>query len=273
MSGDDFGRNLRLLCAQHPSVADVCRQLGVNRQQFNKYLSGQTRPSPVNLRRICGFFEIEEGRLLLPHARFREAMAAEPSAPARRLAGHVGRLLAPDPDSDARLERYLGYYYSYYCSPSFPGLVRRSLVRFYQDGGQTLTKSFDPPFLHDGRHGRGGPVVKFAGVVFYQLERIFVLEQESLMKTVLIETILYPDYRKKIARLSGLTLAVAGKSSREPYASRIVYEFLGVKPDLRASIEGCGAFPRDDPEIDPEIAEILLGPEGGNPGLLAAVPA
>ena len=51
-----IGANLRKLCSLHKSVAEVSRKLGINRQQFNKYLSGDAIPSLRNLRRITDFF-------------------------------------------------------------------------------------------------------------------------------------------------------------------------------------------------------------------------
>ena len=50
---DTLGANLRLLCSHYRSIAEVCRKLAINRAQFNKYLAGQSRPTPYNLKRIC----------------------------------------------------------------------------------------------------------------------------------------------------------------------------------------------------------------------------
>jgi transcriptional regulator with XRE-family HTH domain len=52
-----FGRNLRLLSSGYPSVSEVCRQLDINRAQFNRYLNGESYPRPDMLARICDFFE------------------------------------------------------------------------------------------------------------------------------------------------------------------------------------------------------------------------
>lgn len=41
----DLPANLKALCSYHKSIAEVCRQLGMNRSQFNRYLSGETFPS------------------------------------------------------------------------------------------------------------------------------------------------------------------------------------------------------------------------------------
>ena len=43
--------------------------MGINRQQFTKYLNGAARPSARNMRRICDHFGVEEEELLIPHGR------------------------------------------------------------------------------------------------------------------------------------------------------------------------------------------------------------
>ncbi|HEY6610672.1 MAG TPA: helix-turn-helix transcriptional regulator, partial [Pseudomonas sp.] len=57
---EHLGHNLKLLCSHYRSIAEVCRKLGINRAQFNKYLGDQSRPTPYNLKRICDFFGVEE---------------------------------------------------------------------------------------------------------------------------------------------------------------------------------------------------------------------
>ncbi len=61
-----FSRNLRILASAHGSVAELCRALGVNRTQFNRYLSGQASPRPEVLLRICTYFETDARILLQP---------------------------------------------------------------------------------------------------------------------------------------------------------------------------------------------------------------
>lgn len=59
-----FGENLRALSNEYPSVAGLCRDLGINRTQFNRYLSGESFPRPDVLHRICTFFGVD-ARILL----------------------------------------------------------------------------------------------------------------------------------------------------------------------------------------------------------------
>ncbi len=63
-----FGANLRQLARDYPSVASLCRDLEINRTQFNRYLSGESFPRPDVLHRICNFFGVDARILLEPAA-------------------------------------------------------------------------------------------------------------------------------------------------------------------------------------------------------------
>ncbi|MCH2164321.1 MAG: helix-turn-helix transcriptional regulator [Marinovum sp.] len=61
-----FGANLKHLCRQAKSISALCRDLGINRTQFNRYLSGESFPRPDVLHRICSFFQVDARILLEP---------------------------------------------------------------------------------------------------------------------------------------------------------------------------------------------------------------
>jgi transcriptional regulator with XRE-family HTH domain len=61
-----FGANLKFLCREAPSISALCRDLGINRTQFNRYLSGESFPRPDVLHRICSFFDVDARILLQP---------------------------------------------------------------------------------------------------------------------------------------------------------------------------------------------------------------
>ncbi len=61
-----FGANLRLLSQDYSSISELARQLGINRTQFNRYLSGESFPRPDVLERICTFFDVDARILLEP---------------------------------------------------------------------------------------------------------------------------------------------------------------------------------------------------------------
>lgn len=62
-----FGANLRRLSQSYPSISELSRQLGINRTQFNRYLSGESFPRPDVLDRICEFFSVDARILLEPY--------------------------------------------------------------------------------------------------------------------------------------------------------------------------------------------------------------
>jgi len=61
-----FGANLKQLCSSAKSISALCRDLGINRTQFNRYLSGESFPRPDVLHRICRFFDVDARILLEP---------------------------------------------------------------------------------------------------------------------------------------------------------------------------------------------------------------
>ena len=59
-TAESFIANLKLRSSFYPSIWEVCRKIGINRQQFMKYLSGAAFPSCYTLRRICDLFGVDE---------------------------------------------------------------------------------------------------------------------------------------------------------------------------------------------------------------------
>ena len=58
-SEGSLAANLRLAASFLPSVSQLCRDIGLNRQQVNKYLNGHSHPSPYNLRRIAAYLGLD----------------------------------------------------------------------------------------------------------------------------------------------------------------------------------------------------------------------
>ncbi|QIE44759.1 helix-turn-helix transcriptional regulator [Pseudohalocynthiibacter aestuariivivens] len=133
-----FGKNLRALSADYPSVAGLCRDLGINRTQFNRYLSGESFPRPDVLYRICRFFGVD-ARILLESA-------ADLNTATFDLLGHP------------QLNGYFGHAPIDVPPALFPDgfyrFVRRSfieetkfvlgLVYVYRDDGYTFLRGFEP---------------------------------------------------------------------------------------------------------------------------------
>lgn len=63
-----LARNLQRLLENDTTVSEACRQIGVNRTQFNRYLAGTAFPRPDVLHRICRYFRVDANILLEPIA-------------------------------------------------------------------------------------------------------------------------------------------------------------------------------------------------------------
>lgn len=61
-----LAQNLKRLVDQDSSVSEACRQIEVNRTQFNRYLAGTAFPRPDVLHRICRYFKVDANILLEP---------------------------------------------------------------------------------------------------------------------------------------------------------------------------------------------------------------
>jgi transcriptional regulator with XRE-family HTH domain len=269
----NFVANLKLACSYFPSVSEVSRQVGINRQQFMRYLSGESFPSRHNLRKLCDFFGVDEYELLMPDNQFRNLLRLKKD----REGGHsklpplLPGLLELAQRQRSELSKNLGYFNAYYLSASRPGWVLKSLVHIYEWEDYTLYKRLERLRPHGGR----GVVelYKYSGVMCTIGDRLHLLDQETLTGSELTHTILYPSYRNRVTLLMGLTMGVSGNDAHRPSASRIVLEYAGNKVHLRKAIAECGLFKMHS-DLVPQVVKDYLIQSGRQdiPGQLQAYP-
>lgn len=260
-STGNFIANLRLACSYHASVSDVCRKIGINRQQFNKYLSGVAFPSRSTLRRICDFIGVDEYEILMPNDQFRQIVQLRPrrAGDAPPVPGPIDALLMQAQRQKANLGRYVGNYFAYYASLSRPGLVLRSMVQVATWREFVIYRRIER--LQDAR---GGPpdVYKYSGIVLEVGDRLHLMDQETLTGSELTHTILFPVYRNRVSHLTGLTMGVSGADTRQPSAARIVLEYVGRTVGARETLRRCGLLDPASPEIPDLVKTYLSGPDG-----------
>ena len=266
----DLPENLRLLCSYHPSIAEVCRRLGANRSQFNRYLNGQTLPSLRLMRKICDFFGVEEAELLMPHSQFKELIRLKPQGGGadierNQLRSESEKILQA---SLPRLEAYSGYYFTYYNSMSNPGKVLKGLTRIYPTSYSMNVKTLEVI----GRRGHGGFTCKYQGGCFMLGDRLFITAMETLTGNEVIQIILYPSYTNRIRHLSGIMSGVSAHATRAPAATQIAMEFLGTQVNPRKSLALCGLFDPDDDEVPDMVKRMISGHSDPASHLLMAAP-
>ncbi|MDP3841267.1 MAG: helix-turn-helix transcriptional regulator [Oxalobacteraceae bacterium] len=246
---EDFARNLRLLCSYYKSIAEVCRRLNFSRPQFNRYLSGRYRPNAHTLKRFCDFFGVEEHEILLPSAQFEHLVQVRPrtrhgetdNAPE---APHLARLKE---SGTAGLDRFLGFYFETYMSMACPGKILRTLVAIERRGDrvyyQRTERMIEPP-SKKAYHGI------YLGMVHLLTDRIFLNDYETLTGLEMTQTILFPSFKNRVTRLTGLKLGVSGSDERMPCCARVIYEHLGRSINVRQTLRYCGLYDPSGPDVD-----------------------
>lgn len=250
-----FAPNLTLLCGHYRSIAEVCRRIGINRQQFNKYLSGQVHPSRHNMQRLCDFFGVTQSEILMDTARLSELVGlrnrpmdkAQLDLPLR----HLDRIFARAQPVD----RYSGYYFRYFYSFGNKGCIIRSLARIVIRENRGYFKNIEVLRDPDTRQWTGNN--KYEGVVFQLAERIQVIEYETKELNSVTQMTLYPSYRQRIDVLMGVQTGGPTRRGRKPGASRVAMEFLGTEINLRRALRQTGLFRPDDPTLREDIVRAI----------------
>lgn len=267
----NFVNNLKLACSYYPSVSEVSRKVGINRQQFMRYLAGESHPSRHNLRKLCDLFGVDEYELLMPAHQFRNLLRLkkERDDGLVKLPPLLPPLLQLVQRQRAELSKNLGYFHVYYLSASRPGAVLKSLIHIYEWQEFTLYKRIERLKI-PGSKGQA-ELYKYAGIVGIVGDRLHLIDQETLTGSELTHTILYPSYRNRITYLTGLTVGVSGNDAHRPSASRIALEYVGNTVNLRRVVADCGLFQAEDPAIPTIISNYLCQP--GNTDIVGQLQA
>jgi transcriptional regulator with XRE-family HTH domain len=254
-----FARNLREAVVLKGTIAQACSATGINRQQFNKYLSGQITPGTRSLRKICSYLGVTEQQLLTGQdsgvALLRQTIPSEidlgtlPPALASILSEGWGQHL-PIPDAYVLP---LGFYDCYFPSHAAPGLVVRWLVQIKQGaGGQVYTGRTRVSDL--GRVGYLAPRLKYQGAVLYGSEEACLIgttAQQSHHPAVMsISTV------PVLGRTYYSALALARRADG-PLAMMAGLHYRGSELPPRAALAGLGLVSLDEPDLDPVIVKMM----------------
>lgn len=250
----NFADNLRALCTRHGSIAAVCRALGMNRQQFNKYLSGSTLPNVATLEKLCGFFRIESDAL------FRDPLAFHKPVDPPRLAGLPLPGLSLAASAFAAMQPTTlrtGCYHLYSLWPRDEAKCLREALFIQSKGAATVFTRFTKyrPVAqrqHYYLSGRHDGVVLEAEKARYLLSLNRKGCGDVGLLTVGAENALSQGF------LSGLALVMAPSGS--PQAMRATLQFRGGTEMLRRTIREAGVLAMNDPSIPDEVRQSLTLP-------------
>jgi len=244
--------NLKIACATQRSISHLCRAIDINRQQFNRYINGQTRPSAHNLARIANYFDLDAADFDLAPKQFRERL----HKPVLGINGG-SELLKAFPGNLIALRRHIGYFQTYYRSPSWPGMVVCSCSRLIEQGGLVQAKSMER--LRDLGSGIQ-QFSKYLGLAAFYRNRIFITQRVVGPNAMLSQTILLPFDEYQRVYLRGTTMGISWRRENLPYASRMIWRHVGTEPDLRELLARCGPVPLSSRQLPPTVRSFLEDP-------------
>ena len=249
--------NIRRLVRARGNISQVCRRLGINRQQFNKYLTGQHLPSQRNLNQICAFFGVSFTELISPDMQVPETLHPSEYLQGYKAFSSLGMIQDLIGRSDRRrLRQFEGVYEKYHYSSIYRGDIVRAVTQIgpYEDiyvySNLERFPNKDDPKKHDY-------VFKYHGIVFLIDERLFMMDIERIQKNELTFSIYTPIARNPVRFFFGVTSGVASNLYREPYSSRSVLDFRGAVPSTKNALRRATVVTPDDPSIPAEALEYL----------------
>ncbi len=242
--------NLQFLCRFRKSRSVVAREIGLNRQQFEKYLSGRAFPSSHVRQRIAAYFGISFESLVLPPKTFQEAQAD------LEILGAANTFGLPETSTQelAFLRHYVGAFQTYFLNPAWPGKIQAGVVFVREENRQISTIFYNrtrDPDTNDLHRSR------LDGQLFLRGERLFLLEKTRGTEDRISETILYPPHRHSGKYLTGMSFGVTWRPYRVPFATRTIWRRLPQAMALRTVLQNCGIRDPDHRSLDPIVRKFM----------------
>ena len=255
----DFAANLRYLCDQRGSVSHVCRKAKINRQQFNKYLSGRHLPSPANVRIISDHFGLSSEMMFSDHDDFRAIIDGnffETFARLRQQAkvrGFLGTLMGTPEHTENSI---LGVYDRYQYSSIYPRRILRATYCIYR-GQDFLQHSYVERFPNHDNPTQIAYTFKYHGFVAMIEGRVFTFDFESGQKNEMTFGILSLVQRNSKRFMCGITSGIAATMFRQPFATRVALHFRHEGLLSKADLKRATTLDMNDATIPREVREYL----------------
>mgnify|MGYP001627821129 CR=1 FL=1 len=253
MQQTDLSQNLRVLAGYGKSVADICRRAGVNRTQFNRYLTAEAAPSLQTLRRLCDFFGVEESEMLMPAGEFRRLIRLRP--PVLDTGGDPAaaftRQLFHSQTGPAAPE---GWYLSYIRPEPDREMAYGSLVQLSWTGRATFVRihaTYPVGLANLPRR------LKFEGLATLQGGKLFCFHQEAQMRRSTGCYVLSVGDFEAATTLDGVLTGTEPESGNAIISCPAVWRYLGPAPDIRAALRQCGGVALSSPQL-PEAVRLAL---------------
>jgi len=259
--------NIRYLVSLMPSIATASRDIGINRQQLNKYLNGSSQPSLRTMRRVAEAFDVAIEDLTLPPQDFARKMHKFRELEQVSIQQSLTSELTDQAISSSQaLRPYCGLYFRYYALPSTGNQVLRSYAMIYQKDGLTFAR-FIERFSNAGEPWKIAHIRRSQHLLSFNGDRIQCIELPTVrnQKASPNFTIFYPTYMKGVQYLSGFLLGSFAFGRRPIFSASVALECLPVDRIRRSDLLNCGLLSFDALLLHSEIAHRLCGNDMSSP--------
>ena len=254
----EFGKNLRWLCGLRRSVSFVARELGINRQQFGRYVNNKSYPNTHNLIAICDYFNVQAADFEMPHSQFsqkyRNVALLKHRLSQWTLEFSLDAFFRQPPRA---LERFREGYLLYFNTKTWPNHYMIAFCRVVSRENATflryIIRGREPLLGNRILFKGGGQAAKFEHNVFIQSY------SKPLAGPLVSEIISVRDWKHT-------ELLPSRMMSTHIYTNEILYKArlwrrLGIGTDLRDGLKASGLVRKNSPRISTVIRDILDGPE------------
>jgi len=250
-----FPENLRTLCEQVGSISEMCRKIGINRQQFNKYLAGTHAPSKNNLQAIASFFGVSADVLFSAPNDFRSMVEGGHF--------HLFRNLIQSPKmlmfinevvkvNETRLDELIGVYERYHYSSIYKGQILRSLFCLYERDGALMHYYLERFPDMDGS-GKIDYLFKYHGLSFFVANRLFSIDFETIQKNEMTFSNLAAINRNSKKYIFGVSSGIAATMMRQPVAVKVAMCQVDKGLIRKSHIRRATVLSPNDPSIPKEV--------------------
>ncbi len=251
-----FADKLRLLVGKEVSIAHVCRALDINRQQFNRYLSGEALPNEQNLGKIAAYFQLAEDEL------FSTAYERGPEAASS----------AADPFMESLARVFKGEtkcltdgpYFIYFPSNVETNKCMRGLVTVKRKNATTRFNALIRLRLEGAAPGQSS-VMRYTGLVRELDGSLLFLGQVRGGPEDIFLLSLDPIHLSRKGLFAGLAIPARADGNS---ARRVALQRQRNEQNLCALGRKCGLLDIDGPDIDPWVRAAISADAETGPAIL-----
>jgi transcriptional regulator with XRE-family HTH domain len=259
---ENLAKNLRFLCNRAGTITAICRKIGLNRQQFNKYLSGKHFPSENNLRAIARYFGLNVSVLFSDPDEFGMLIEGnfyyviERLQKRQHLRTFLDEVLL---HTKAVKTEFLGVYDRYQYSSISEGSILRSTFCVYQQDDLTYHYYIER-FPRSDNPSIVDHIFKYNGFTLPIAGQVICIDFETSQRNEITYSALTPIQRSSKRFLFGIASGIAASILRQPFATKVALQYQHDGLITRADLKHARLLAADDKSIPKEVLS-FLGPK------------